>query len=324
MSDRAVSKVSNRLIGQEPRHMVHVAVVMGGMSSERDVSLSSGEGIVRGLCQAGYDVTPIDMGYDIAQILAGIKPDIVFNALHGTYGEDGCLPGLLMILGIPFTHSGVMASAIGFDKSLARRVFTSGDIPVAPAIEIDRTHWDVEQEPMPRPYVIKPISQGSSVGVHLVFPGDNFCLRDYDWMYGDRVLVERYIPGREIQVAVLGDRALGAIEICAHNRFYDYEAKYTDGRATHVMPAPVDEKTYQRLMDYALKAHQLLGCLSVSRSDFRVDDTVKNRDPEIYLLEINTHPGMTPLSLVPEIAAYYDIAFPQLLHEIVQAGLCAR
>lgn len=298
----------------------HIAVLMGGLSAEREVSLSSAAGIITTLRERGYKVTPIDMGRDVAGVLATLKPDLVFNALHGTYGEDGCIPGLLEIMGLPYTHSGVLASAIAMDKPRSKAVFKQAGIACAD----DRIlHKDeaLTADPMPRPYVIKPLNEGSSIGVHLVFEGDNFDIREYDWAYGDTVIIERYIPGKEIQVAVVGDAAIGAIEIRPKGRFYDYEAKYTAGKADHFMPAPISSAAYSHVLELALQAHQLLGCKSVSRVDFRYDDT-PNGDGKFYILEVNTHPGMTPLSLVPEIAAYAGINFGDLLERIIKDVQC--
>lgn len=293
---------------------------MGGMSAEREVSLSSAKGIIKTLSERGYKVTPVDVGRDVAQLLAEIKPDVVFNALHGTYGEDGCIPGLLEIMGIPYTHSGVLASAIGMDKPRSKAVFKQAGIHCAEDMIICKSD-NLTSDPIQRPYVIKPLHEGSSIGVHLVFEGDNFDIRDYDWAYGDKVIVERYIPGKEIQVAVVGDEAIGAIEIRPKGRFYDYEAKYTAGKAEHIMPAPISPAAYAQVLELALKAHRVLGCKSVSRVDFRYDDT-PNGDGKFYILEVNTHPGMTPLSLVPEIAAYAGISFGELLDRIIKEATC--
>jgi len=300
----------------------HIAVVMGGLSGEREVSLSSAAGIIKHLNLLGYKVTPIDMGRDIAEVLTKLKPDLVFNALHGTYGEDGCIQGVLEILGIPYTHSGILASAIGMDKPKAKALFTANGI-LCPEGRILHRSEQLTGDPMPRPYVIKPLSEGSSLGVHIIMDGDNFDVRDYDWKYGDEVILERFIPGKEIQVAVLGDKAVGAIEIRPKGRFYDYEAKYTDGKAEHIMPAPISSAAYDEVLAIALSVHRILGCRSVSRVDFRYDDTVGG-DGKFYLLEINTHPGMTPLSLVPEIAAYAGISFPELLEIIIRDAVCGK
>lgn len=300
----------------------HVAVLMGGLSSEREVSLSSGKGVIKALQELGYQVTPVDVGRDVAAVLAQIKPDVAFNALHGPYGEDGCIQGLLNIMGIPYTHSGVLASALGMDKVKSSDIFTANGILCTYGRVISRQE-NIKNDPLPRPYVIKPLYEGSSIGVHLIFEGDDFNFGNYDWVYGDQVIVERYVPGKEIQVAVVADKAIGAIEIRPKKRFYDYEAKYTDGMAEHIMPAPISEKAYKNILVIAEKAHRIIGCRGVSRSDFRYDDT-EGGDGKAYLLEINTHPGLTPLSLVPEIASYYGISFPQLIDMLVQEARCGN
>lgn len=301
-------------------HKKHIAVLMGGMSAEREVSLSTAKGVIKALEELGYKVTPVDVGRDVADILQKVKPDVAFNALHGPYGEDGCIQGLLEIMHIPYTHSGVLASSIGMDKVISSSIFVQNGLRCTFGQVIHKND-NIRQDPLPRPYVIKPLHEGSSIGVKLVFEGDNFNFSDYEWAYGDEVIVERYIPGREIQVAVVGGKAIGAIEIRPKGRFYDYEAKYTNGMAEHIMPAPIAKEAYDEALSMAEKAHRLIGCRGVSRADFRYDDT-ENGDGKLYLLEINTHPGMTPLSLVPEIASYCGITFPQLVDMLVQEARC--
>ena len=298
----------------------HVAVLMGGLSAEREVSLSTAKGVIKALEDLGYKVSPVDVGRDVAEVLAKLNPDVAFNALHGPYGEDGCIQGLLEIMGIPYTHSGVLASSIGMDKVKSSSIFVQNGIRCTFGKVIHKND-NIQTDPLPRPYVVKPLYEGSSIGVKLVFEGDNFNFSDYEWAYGDEVIVERYIPGREIQVAVVGDKAIGAIEIRPKGRFYDYEAKYTDGMAEHIMPAPIAKEAYDEALQLAEKAHHIIGCRGVSRSDFRYDDTVGG-DGKLYLLEINTHPGLTPLSLVPEIAAYSGITFAQLVESLVQEARC--
>ncbi|WP_341897981.1 D-alanine--D-alanine ligase [Ferrovibrio terrae] len=301
----------------------HVAVLMGGWSSEREVSLTSGRAVSQALKEEGFKVTDIDVGRDLGAKLAAVKPDVAFNALHGPYGEDGTVQGLLEILGIPYTHSGVLASALAMSKPMAKDVWRSHGLPMADGKVVHRSAFSAGPV-MPFPYVIKPLNEGSSVGVHIVFNGDNYQPQDdATWHFGEHVLVEQYIPGREIQIAVMGDRVLGAIEIKAHGRFYDYEAKYTDGKATHLMPAPLPKDTYDYVCALALKAHQTLGCRGVTRSDWRYDDTAGGTG-KFYLLEINTQPGMTPLSLVPEIAAHQGISFGQLVRWMVEDASCDR
>jgi D-alanine-D-alanine ligase len=295
----------------------HIAVVMGGMSAEREVSLSSAKGIIEHLQKLNYRVTPVDMGQDIADVLLELNPDVVFNALHGTYGEDGCLQGILDVLDIPYTHSGVLASAIGMDKLKSRALFTSNGIKCPEHILINKSD-NYTSDPIPRPYVIKPVHEGSSIGVHVIFKEDNFDIRDYDFTYGETAIIEKYIKGKEIQVAVIGDRAIGAIEIIPKGRFYDYTAKYTDGMAEHIMPAPLSESAQKKALELAEKAHKLLGCRGVSRADFLYDEAQN----EFFLLEMNTHPGMTPLSLVPEICAYYGISFADILEILIKEARC--
>ena len=301
----------------------HVAVLMGGWSSEREVSLTSGRACAKALAEEGYRVTSIDVGRDLAAQLAAVQPDVAFNALHGPYGEDGIVQGVLEVMGIPYTHSGVLASALAMNKPMAKAVWASLGLPMAEGKVVHRSAFAVGPV-MPHPYVIKPLNEGSSVGVHIVFAGDNYQPQDdAGWKFGDTVLVERYIPGREIQVAVLGDRVLGAIEIQAHGRFYDYEAKYTDGKATHLMPAPIHQDAYDLVCALTLEAHKALGCRGVTRSDWRYDDSA-GEPGRFYLLEINTQPGMTPLSLVPEIAAHAGIGFGALVRWMVEDASCGR
>ena len=301
----------------------HVAVLMGGWSSEREVSLVTGQAVCAALEAVGYRVTPIDVGPDIFDVLTELEPDVAFNALHGRFGEDGCIQGMLEVLKIPYTHSGVLASALAMDKPRARQMFASVSIPYPEGRVLHRDEV-LEGKVFEPPYVLKPTNEGSSVGVRLVFEGDNMSpLDEANWAYGEYVLMERYIPGREIQVAVMDDKALGAIEVRPKKRFYDYEAKYSDGWADHVMPADIPEADYQESLRLALLAHQTLGCRGVTRSDLRYDDTL-NGDAHFYMLEVNTQPGMTPLSLVPEIAAHVGISFAELTDSLVQDAGCQR
>ena len=300
----------------------YVAVLMGGWSAERKVSLVSGGAVQRALAQGGYRVTGIDVGRNLASDLTEIRPDVVFNALHGPGGEDGCVQGLLEVMGLPYTHSGVLASALAMNKPAAKRLFKEAGLTCPEGRVMHRSDI-IGGEAGDPPYVIKPLNEGSSMGVHLVFGGDNLRPINGDWPYGDQVLVERYIPGREIQVAVMGARALGAIEIRPKGRFYDYQAKYTDGRAAHYMPAPVHPDAYAESLEIALAAHQALGCRGVTRADLRYDDTA-GEPGRFYLLEVNTQPGMTPLSLVPEIAADVGISFEQLVCWLVENAACDR
>ncbi|MDX1483558.1 MAG: D-alanine--D-alanine ligase [Alphaproteobacteria bacterium] len=303
---------------------LHVAVLMGGPSAEREVSLVSGAACAEALRELGHRVTEVDVTRDIGAALSALepRPDVVFNALHGRYGEDGCIQGLLEYLGIPYTHSGVLASALAMDKPVARRLFMDAGLNCAEGRTARRDEV-IEGRVMEPPFVVKPLNEGSSVGVHIVTEGDSLPPLSADWPYGDVVLVERYIPGREIHVAVMGDRALGAIEIRPQGQFYDYQAKYTEGMAEHLMPAPLPEDDYTEAMEVGRRAHATLGCRGVSRTDLRYDDTGPGA-ALFYVLEVNTQPGMTPLSLVPEIAAHAGIAFNDLVAWMVEDASCPR
>lgn len=293
-----------------------VAVLLGGPSAEREVSLSSGAAVVKACEALGYETIPIDVDKDVADKLREAKPDVVFNALHGRWGEDGCIQGLLELLHIPYTHSGVLASALAMDKPMARNVFTANGLLCAEGRVCHKDEIIGESEPMVRPYVIKPSNEGSSVGVHIILEDDNRFFTGESWPFGDEVLVEKYIPGREIQVAVLDGKALGAIEIKPLGKFYDYEAKYTDGKAQHLMPAPLSKDEEVEVLALAEKAHTVLGCRGLTRSDFRFDVD----EGKFYILEVNTQPGMTPLSLAPEIAAHAGISFNELVDRLIKGA----
>ena len=296
-----------------------VAVLMGGWSSERPVSLVTGQECAKALKAAGFIVSEIDVGRDIANVLSQDKPDVCFNALHGRFGEDGRIQGLLDILGIPYTHSGVMASAIAMNKVRTKEICSAVGIPLADHKVVARAAAFAGRA-MEQPYVIKPIAEGSSIGVRIVKEGDNNPPGE-DWRYGEEVLVERYVAGRELTVAVMGDRPLTVTEIRPRTGFYDYTNKYTDGKADHLIPAPVPQTIFDQTMATALLAHQTLGCRGVSRSDFRYDDT-KSDPGRLVFLEINTQPGMTPLSLVPEQAAFLGISFTDLVTWMVEEARC--
>ena len=295
----------------------HVAVLMGGWSAEREVSLRSGKACADALARVGYRVTAVDAGRDVAAVLSGLKPDVALNVLHGRPGEDGTLQGVLEILGIPYSHSGVLASALAMQKDYAKAQFRAAGIPVAEdmvvsRIEAAKTHL------MAPPYVIKPIAEGSSVGVFIVteqHPHPPQELYRDDWAFGETVMIERYIPGKELTCAVLGDRALDVIEIVPTTQFYDYEAKYAAGGSQHVLPAQILPNVYQEVRRLALAAHGALGCRGVSRADFRYDDRGTGN---LVCLEINTQPGMTETSLVPELAAYAGITFDELVRWMVE------
>jgi D-alanine-D-alanine ligase len=303
--------------------MKRVAVLMGGPSSEREVSLVSGRECALGLRQAGYDSYTIDVTHDVVALVRALdpRPDVVFNALHGRFGEDGCVQGVLEFLSIPYTHSGLLASALAMDKPMAKRLFAAAGLRCPDGVVTDiRT---VERgDPVARPYVVKPANEGSSVGVRIVRAGDNQPVRAADWKFDPRVVVERFVPGKELTVAVMGDRSLAVTELHSHTAFYDYEAKYTEGRTDHLIPAPIPQPVYDEALRMAKLAHDTLGCRGVSRSDFRYDDTADGGPNQLYLLEVNTQPGMTPLSLVPEQAKHCGISFPELVGWMVENARC--
>ncbi len=297
----------------------HVAVLMGGWSAEREVSLVTGRAVARALSERGYRASEIDVDRGLPARLAELAPDVVFNALHGRFGEDGTVQGLLEIMGIPYTHSGVLASSLAMNKAMAKRVFESAGLrcPEGHLTTIDALQNG--SAPMPPPYVVKPNCEGSSVGVRIVRDADARPIDRNDWPFGPEVLVERYIAGRELTVTVLGDRPLAVTEIRPRQSFYDYHAKYTEDQAEHLIPAPLDEALYEQALTHALRAHRALGCRGVSRADFRLDES----DPDgLYLLEVNTQPGMTPLSLVPEQAAHVGITFADLVVRLVEDARC--
>ncbi|HEX4408222.1 MAG TPA: D-alanine--D-alanine ligase [Xanthobacteraceae bacterium] len=295
----------------------HVAVLMGGWSAEREVSLRSGNACAAALTRRGYQVTPIDVGRDIAAALTAAKPDVALNVLHGRPGEDGTLQGLLEILDIPYSHSGVMASAVAMQKDTAKTMFRAAGVPVAEDRVVSR--FDAAKaHVMEPPYVIKPIAEGSSVGVFVVTVEHSHPPQELnrdDWTFGEMVMVERYIPGKELTCAVLGDRPLDVIEIVPATKFYDYEAKYAAGGSRHLLPAPILPNVYQEVRRLALTAHSALGCRGVSRTDFRYDDLGSGN---LICLEVNTQPGMTETSLVPELAAYAGITFDELVQWMVE------
>jgi len=300
-----------------------IAVLVGGVSSEREVSLVTGEAVVAGLREFGHAVRTIDTGDGIAALVDALTPapDAVFNALHGRFGEDGTVQGLLELLQIPYTHSGVLASALAMDKPMAKRLFEDAGIRCAEH-RIATRRQVLNGDVLPRPYVVNPMNEGSSVGVQIVTDETNGpALTENDWPFGDRIMVERYIAGREITVAVMGDRALGVTELRPVSGFYDYEAKYTDGKTDHIIPADLPEAVAEIAREYALKAHETLSCRGVTRADFRYDDAAGGAEA-VYLLEINTQPGLTPLSLVPEQAAHAGISFPELVNWMVEHASC--
>jgi len=307
--------------------MTRVAVLYGGLSSEREVSLVSGQQVIKALGATGFEVVPVEAGPDLGAMLAalapasGPRPDVVFNALHGRFGEDGAIQGVLDWLGIPYTHSGLLASATAMDKAQARAVFEAAGLPVARGRVVSRADL-AAADPLPRPYVVKPVNEGSSVGVFILREGDN--RRETlarDWPFDGPILVEDYIPGRELTVGVLGDRALTVTEIEAAHAFYDYESKYAAGGSRHVLPARIHPAAHARALEIALAAHRALGCRGASRADFRYDDTA-GEPGRLVLLEVNTQPGLTPTSLLPEQAAHCGIDFPALCAWMVENAAC--
>ncbi len=304
----------------------HVAVLMGGFSSERPVSLSSGTACASTLEEAGYRVTRMDVDRNVASVLAELKPDVAFNALHGPFGEDGSIQGILEYLQIPYTHSGVLASALAMDKDRAKTVAAAAGVQIAPSRLMSR--FDIGNEhPMAPPYVVKPVREGSSFGVVIVKEDQSHppqVIGSADWKYGDEVLVERYIPGRDLTCAVMGDRVMDVCEIIpVGHAFYDYDSKYMPGASRHECPAKLLPNIYQKIQRMALMAHRAIGCRGVSRSDFRFDDRSSDEGEAIWL-EINTQPGMTPTSLVPDIARAAGISFGELLSWMVEDASCLR
>ena len=301
-----------------------VAVLYGGISAEREVSLSSGRQVIKALEAAGYAVTPIEVGEDLSAVIEALtpKPAAVFNALHGRFGEDGVIQGVLDWLDIPYTHSGVRASALAMDKAAARTLFAAAGLPVALGVVVTASEL-AAADPLPLPYVIKPVNEGSSVGVEIIRSGDNRRIEvARGWRFGPTALVEEYIPGRELTVGVLGDRALAVTDIVAEaGIFYDYESKYADGGSRHIIPAQVHPDIYARALDVALAAHRTLGCRGATRCDFRYDDT-EGEPGRLVLLELNTQPGLTPTSLLPEQAAHFGMSFSKLCAWMVENAAC--
>jgi D-alanine-D-alanine ligase len=296
-----------------------VAILMGGWSAEREVSLVTGKGVAEAVARLGHEAVPIDMGRDVAQRLAEVQPDVVFNALHGTPGEDGSVQGLLDLMGLRYTHSGLATSVVAIDKQLTKQALIPHGIRM-PGGHVVRTESLYLGDPLPRPYVLKPVNEGSSVGVAIVTTESNYgdpIARGSTgpWQEFDELLAEPFIRGRELTTAVLGDRALGVTELRPKSGFYDYDAKYTEGMTDHICPANVPQAIADACLDLALRAHRVLGCKGTSRSDFRWDD--EKGVEGLYLLEVNTQPGMTPLSLVPEQAKALGISYDQLVQMII-------
>ena len=301
-----------------------IAVLMGGRSAEREVSLSSGRGVMKALAEEGFEPVSVDPGDNPGQQLWEARPDAVFNALHGRFGEDGTVQGLLELMRLPYTHSGVLSSALAMHKERTKDVYRAAGLPVVPSIVVDRREA-ASRHLMEPPYVIKPVNEGSSVGIFIIRKGDNRPpaeLGSDTWSLSGEMMVEEFVPGRELTVAVLGDKALGVTEITTQFEFYDYEAKYAPGGSKHILPADLPPGVTQETMTLAVRAHQALGCRGVSRTDFRYDDTAGRK--RLILLETNTQPGMTPTSLVPEQAAHNGISYAKLCRWMVEDASCDR
>jgi D-alanine-D-alanine ligase len=300
-----------------------VALLMGGWSPEREVSLSSGIECAKALRDRGYAVRVVDVGHDLPALLRALepRPDVIFNALHGIGGEDGTIQGVFDLLGIPYTHSGMRASALAMHKPTAKQIFAAVGLPLAEGV-VGSPDDFARSDPLPAPFVVKPTNQGSSVGVRIVRTGDNSWREEVTaWNFGAELMAERFIPGRELTVAIMGDRALGACEIVPRGSFYDYTAKYAPGGSDHLVPAPIPPSAYQQALDIGMRAHRALGCRGVSRADLRYDDT-GGGEGRLYLLELNTQPGMTPTSLVPDIARHVGIGFDELVVWMVENAAC--
>ncbi|MBC2776962.1 D-alanine--D-alanine ligase [Parasphingopyxis sp. GrpM-11] len=302
---------------------LHVAVLMGGWSAEREVSMMSGTGIADALESLGHKVTRIDMDRNVAEVLAGVRPDVVFNALHGSPGEDGTVQGMLDLMQIPYTHSGLATSVVAIDKQLTKQALVPHGIPM-PGGQIVASESLYAGDPIARPYVLKPVNEGSSVGVAIVTDSGNYgnpIARDAEgpWLHFERLLAEPFIKGRELTTAVIGEEPLCVTELVPKSGFYDYDAKYTDGMTDHICPADIPEAIAERCKAIAIEAHRLLGCKGTSRSDFRWDE--EQGEAGLFLLEVNTQPGMTPLSLVPEQARYVGMSYAELVQRIVEEAL---
>ncbi|MFT6106887.1 MAG: D-alanine-D-alanine ligase [Rickettsiales bacterium] len=299
----------------------HIAVLMGGWNSEREVSLLSGEAVHNALIELGYESTKIDFDRNIVNKLNEVNPDVVFNSLHGHFGEDGRVQGLLDILNIPYTHSGVLASSISINKILTREVCASVGIKSPKFATInkgdDLNNRRIVFDEIGKPFVIKPIDEGSSVGVQVILEDEDFDLKSFNWKYGDQMIVERYIFGQELDVAIMENKALGVIELKPKHLFYDYECKYTSGMTEYIMPAKISPEKYQEVLDLALRCHKVIGCSGISRPEF-----ILGEDDQLYFLEINTHPGFTPNSLVPKIAKHQGISFNDIVDYLVLSAKC--
>lgn len=305
-------------MGAGNKNAIHVLVLFGGISAEREPSLLSAKNILNAIKDMNYRITPVDMGVDVSEVIRKLNPDIVFNMLHGTYGEDGCIQGLLEVLGVPYTHSGVLASAIALDKVHSQQIFAIDGIKCPKRVIISKGD-DLSIEPMPRPYVIKPANQGSSLGVEVVFVEDNYDLSKYSFIYGDTAIIEEYIVGKEVQIAVLNGKAIGSLEVVLlqGKRFNDYDCKYKDNYAEHICPAIVPKKAEHNMMRTAEKAHKIIGCQGITRAEF----IYNQEEDQFYFLEINTHPGLTKSSFVPDILKHSGISIGDLFNTLINEVL---
>lgn len=300
-----------------------IAVLMGGWNAEKEVSARSGEAVYQALLNLGYKCEKINFSRNIIDDLKKIKPDIIFNALHGQYGEDGRIQGLLDILDIPYTHSGLLASSICMNKILTAKICESSGIriPVSKILEKNNPNNEKFISEIGKPFVIKPIDEGSSVGVEVILENDNFDVKNYKWQFGDKMIIEKYIAGQEIQVAIMDGKALGAIEVRPKKLFYDYECKYTPGMTDYIMPAEISKEKYTEILKVAEKIHNDFGCTGISRIDFILNNK-NNGDNQFYFLEVNTHPGFTATSLVPKIAKYVGISFEEIVEYLIKSAKC--
>ena len=296
---------------------------MGGWNSEKEVSMRSGEAVYDALIRLGYRACKINFSRNIFTDLQKIKPDIVFNALHGKFGEDGCVQGMLDILNIPYTHSGLLACAICMDKTLSAKMAKCFNINIPKAAILEKNNLQNETiiAEIGKPFVIKPVCDGSSVGVEVILENDDFNIKKYEWKFGDKMIIEKYIAGQEIQVAVMDGKALGAIEVRPKKLFYDYECKYTTGMTEYVMPAEISKEKYDEVLKIATKIHEYFGCEGISRIDFILNNK-NSGDNQFYFLETNTHPGFTATSLVPKIAKYVGISFENIVEYLIKSAKC--
>lgn len=305
---------------------MRILILAGGLGAEHDISIMSAASVKTVLENMKYDVLQIDPGQNLPAEIIAQRPDVVFNCLHGTYGEDGSIPGLLEVMQIPYTHSGVMASAVAMNKGMTRRIAQSLGIKMPEHVMIRSTDLfkmlSKKEHPMTFPYIIKPVEQGSTIGAFLVKDHNSHLPIAEDWHYGDEILIERYIPGQEISAAVFSGTALGVLELRPKSGFYDYQSKYTDGAASHIYPAEIPENAYKEALNAAEVMHNVLGCRTISRSDFRYNP--EEGDNGLYFLELNTHPGFTTLSILPEIAAHNEISFEMLVMQLLNDAICEK